>query len=102
MELLCNFSLVIKYIAWWVSIHGAVFSPHMPSTGWDQPAHYKLRTSGEILLQGCLLPLTSAERKILILHSKLENMKAQLFLAAETFAFEPATPFMDIFLNPFS
>lgn len=28
-------------------------------------------------------------------------MKAQLFLAAETFAFEPATPFMDIFLNLF-
>lgn len=28
-------------------------------------------------------------------------MKVQLFLAAETSAFEPATPFMDIFLNLF-
>jgi hypothetical protein len=37
--------------------------------------------------------------KILILHSEFENMKGQLFLAAETFASEPTTPFMDIFLN---
>lgn len=62
----------------------------------------EFRRSGEILIAS--LPASSdlCREKILILCSELENMKAQLFLAVATSALEPATPFMDIFLNLFS
>ena len=73
----------------------------MLSTCWDWPDLYKLWTSGEIPTAHLSASSDLYQEKIWILHSELENMKAQLFLAAETFAFEPATPFMDIFLNLF-
>lgn len=74
----------------------------MLSTHWNWPARYKLWTSGMIPTAHLSASSDLYQEKSWILQSELENMKAQLFLAAETFAFEPAAPFMNIFLNPFS
>lgn len=62
---------------------------------------FELWANGEILSPSLSAFSDLCREKILNIHSELENMKAQLFLAVETLAFAPATPFMDIFLNPF-